>query len=766
MSRYRRAVREIEDGLAGDDPEALRRALEAAATLEIPPNARARLLEAAERLRDSGDRSAAAELIEPIVAQDYPVRALLLPTDRLPGVGAKTAAALTRKEIRSVEDLLLFLPRAYEDRRVLVPIESLEIGQSACFEGTVVRAGVVPLRGRRSFFQATVSDSTGAVNLKWFRGIKHFEERIRPGVRLLVSGDVRRYRYARELTHPDVDILADDAERESLPRIVPRYSAVEGLPPRTLRRIVESAVEYAADLVDSYVPESSAASLVLPEVGESIRQVHRPGSELDPGELQARRTPYHTRLAAEELFLLQSGLALRRDDSARRSTRPLAPYSPVVDQAFASLPFELTDDQRRAWDEIASDLAAPHPMSRLLLGDVGTGKTAVAFLAAAAAHGAGSLAAVIAPTEILARQHFETFQALAEPVGMRTALLTGSTPAAERRSLVRLLRLGELAIVVGTHALLVESLELPGLGLAVIDEQHRFGVAQRLELGRKGEAPHMLVMTATPIPRTLALTLYGDLDQSVLRERPPGRAPVETRVLPRSEGRKVLERVRRTVGRGEQVYVVYPLVEESEKQDLLDATRGFERLQRALPDAHVALVHGRLDAAERTRAMARFAAGDVQVLVATTVIEVGIDVPSATLLVVQHAERFGLAQLHQLRGRVGRGAQPGHAILIAEPQTQDARQRLAVLEASASGFEIAEEDLRIRGAGEWLGTRQAGHLPELRLADLVRHGDLLSGLREAALELVEADPGLARHPELREAVDRRWGRRLEFGGVA
>jgi ATP-dependent DNA helicase RecG len=494
--------------------------------------------------------------------------------------------------------------------------------------------------------------------------------------------------------------------------------------------------------------------------------VHLPDPDLDPATLQARRTPYHARLAAEELFLLQVGLALRHEASTRRATRPLAPDAPVVARARASFPFELTADQERAWAEIASDLARAHPMSRLLIGDVGTGKTAVALLAAAAAHGAGALTAVIAPTEILAEQHFKTFQALAEPAGIRSGLLTGSTPAPERRSLARMLRQREVTLLVGTHALLVESLELPGLGLVVIDEQHRFGVAQRERLGRKGGAPHVLVMSATPIPRTLALTLYGDLDQSVLRERPPGRAPVETLVVPRSEGRRVLDRVRQTVARGEQVYVVYPLVEESEKQDLLDATRGFERLERALPEASVALVHGRLEAAERSRIMARFAAGELHVLVATTVVEVGIDVPRATLLVVQHAERFGLAQLHQLRGRVGRGARPGRAILIGEPRTEEARQRLAVLAASASGFDIAEEDLRIRGPGEWLGTRQAGHLPELRLADLVRHADLLGPLREAALERVAADPGLAKRARLRDAVERRWGRRLDLGAIA
>jgi ATP-dependent DNA helicase RecG len=310
------------------------------------------------------------------------------------------------------------------------------------------------------------------------------------------------------------------------------------------------------------------------------------------------------------------------------------------------------------------------------------------------------------------------------------------------------------------------SVTLPRLRLVVIDEQHRFGVEQRRELGQKGEHPHTLVMTATPIPRTLAFTVFGDLDHSVLRERPPGRAPVETRVVPPTAGAAVLGEVRAALQRGEQVYVVYPLVEESEKQDLKDATQGFQRLQRALPQARVALLHGRLEARERSRVMGGFAAGDVQVLVSTTVIEVGVDVHNATLLVVEHAERFGLAQLHQLRGRVGRGRRKGLAILIGDPQTEDASRRLATLEASNSGFDIAEEDLRIRGPGEWLGTQQAGHLPELRLADLIRHGELLPIAREAAGRLLRHDPGLSGHAALRAGIERRWGRRLDFSGVA
>ena len=467
-----------------------------------------------------------------------------------------------------------------------------------------------------------------------------------------------------------------------------------------------------------------------------------------------------------ELFLRQTGLELRRADQRRRATLPLAAKSAAVRQAIAQLPFRLTADQRQAWAQIAADLSQPHPMNRLLVGDVGTGKTVLAVLAAVAAHASDGLTALLAPTELLAEQHFATFRALAEPLGLRTALLTGSSTASERRALLRELRLGQIGVIVGTHALLSGSLELPRLRLVVIDEQHRFGVEQRRVLGLKGEEPHNLAMTATPIPRTLALTLFSNLDQSILRERPPGRMPIETRVVPLTAGVSVLREVRRTLERGEQVYVVYPLVEESEKQDLKDATQGYERLQRALPGVHVALLHGRLDSRERNRVMGLFASGAVPVLVSTTVIEVGVDVPNATLLVVEHAERFGLAQLHQLRGRVGRGLRKGRAILMADPQTEEASRRLAILEASDSGFVIAEEDLRIRGAGEWLGTRQAGHLPELRLADLVRHAELLPVVHDAAERLLRRDPGLRGHTGLRAGIERRWGRRLALGGVA
>jgi len=442
-----------------------------------------------------------------------------------------------------------------------------------------------------------------------------------------------------------------------------------------------------------------------------------------------------------------------------------------VKRALAGLPFRLTRSQGRAFGEIRADLARPHPMHRLLQGDVGSGKTAVAFLATCAVAAGGHQSALMAPTELLAEQHERTLRRLAGAQGdatpLRVGLLTASLPRARAAELRAAAAAGELELLIGTHALVQEGVAFARLALVVIDEQHRFGVLQRAALAGKarGPAPHQLVMTATPIPRTLALTVYGDLDVSVIDELPPGRQPVLTDVLRAGEGPRVMQVLRDTLARGEQVYVVYPLVEETERSDLRAATESAERIAAAFPGARTDLVHGRLDAAARGEAMARFERGETRILVSTTVIEVGVDVPAATLMIVEHAERFGLAQLHQLRGRVGRGAHQGTCLLVARGATEESEARLRALLETQDGFRIAEADLRIRGPGEFLGTRQHGYLPDLRIADLLRDARLISAAREAALAAVRADPELRRSPRLAGAVQRRFGARLALAGV-
>jgi ATP-dependent DNA helicase RecG len=579
---------------------------------------------------------------------------------------------------------------------------------------------------------------------------------------------VRRYRFSRELIHPEIDLLGEEEGPGDVEgRVVPDYAVPEGIPPRTFRRTIAAAVESYADLVPSHLPPGLARKRQLPETAAALRWLHDPDGEIDLQALRERRTPAHERLVLEELYLLEVGLALRRAKRAAEPGTAIDVARRRIDAAEAALPFRLTSAQSRAWAEIRADLGRPHPMSRLLQGDVGSGKTAVAFLAAVAVAESGFQSALMAPTELLAEQHERTLQQLAagggEATGIRIALLTASVPRAEAEEIRSHLARGEVDLVVGTHALVQGEVGFARLALAVVDEQHRFGVLQRAALARKshaGHSPHMLVMTATPIPRSLALTVYGDLDLSVIDELPPGRRPPETVLLRSGEGRRVTELIRETVARGEQVYVVYPLVEESEKIDLRAAAESTERIRAAFPELRVDLVHGRLDAAARGEAMVRFVEGTTQILVSTTVIEVGVDVPDATLMVVEHAERFGLAQLHQLRGRVGRRDRIGTCVLVARAASEDSEARLRAMLETSDGFRIADADLRIRGPGEFLGTRQHGRLPDLRIADLVRDTRLVSLARETALETVRRDPGLRRAPDLARAVELRWGERL------
>jgi ATP-dependent DNA helicase RecG len=779
----------------------VRAAAERAAALAIPQDARRRFERVAALFAGApegdGLREAAAQALEelaPLAVPEWWESVLERPLTSLPGIGPRRAQTLAKRGLHTLADLLFLLPSRYDDRRSLVSVGALEVGLRATFVARVLVADFTATRARgrmQRTFQAVVGDETGTVNLKWFHGGEQMRDRLHKGATLLVTGDVRRYRFAKELLHPEIELLDEGASEpaagpgradvgagaprpatEGLRRIVPVYASVESVPPRTLRRLVESAVAACADVVEGFLPEPLVRARSLPDVASALRRVHEPAPDAALEDYARCRSPAHERLVLEELFLLEVGLGLRRAGRAREPGIPLAGGAERARAAAAGLPFRLTAAQQRVVTEIDADLARPHPMHRLLQGDVGSGKTAVAFLAAVRAASNVHQTALMAPTELLAEQHERTLQRLAASGGaataLRIALLTASLPRAQAQAVRDRLAGGEIDLVVGTHALVSPEVCFARLGLAVVDEQHRFGVLQRQALvahDAEGRVPHLLVMTATPIPRTLALTLYGDLDVSVLDELPPGRSPVTTDVLRPGEGRRVLDVLKQTVARGEQAYVVYPLVEESEKTDLRAATESAERIGAALPGTPVDLVHGRLDARSRAEAMARFERGETQVLVSTSVIEVGVDVPNATLMIVEHAERFGLAQLHQLRGRVGRGQRPGTCLLMARGSTEESEARLRALVETTDGFAIADADLRIRGPGEFLGTRQSGRIPDLRLADLLRDADLLAIAREAAGQTLRADARLRESAALARAVKRRFGERLALADV-
>jgi len=604
------------------------------------------------------------------------------------------------------------------------------------------------------------------------------------GDRLLITGDIVRYRFSKEIVHPEIERLEDappepkegdelqgqeggEPASQNVQQVVPLYTAPEKVNPRTLRRLIQSAVESHADLLVGWLPSRLAAERGLPSAADAIRRVHCPEPGADVDAYSEQVSAAHERLILEELYLLEIGLAQVRQARGFEPGIALSPQSEAVEAVVDALPFALTPAQERAWSEIAGDLARPHPMHRLLQGDVGSGKTVVALLAAVASQAAGKQSALMAPTELLAEQHARTLANLMGQGGtagtLRMALLTASRSAQEIARIKTGLRDGEIDLVVGTHALVQDDVGFHGLGLAIIDEQHRFGVRQRAALASRGAGglqPHSLLMTATPIPRTLALTVYGDLDVSVIDALPPGRAPVETDLLRKEEASRIVGIIEETLARREQVYVVYPLVEESEKVDLRSALESAERIRRAFPEARVGVLHGRLQAGDRAQVMDEFAQGKLDLLVATTVIEVGVDVPNATLMVIEHAERFGLAQLHQLRGRVGRGDRPGRCLLVARGGSEKGEARMRAMLDTTDGFVIADADLKIRGPGEFLGTRQSGQLQNLRIADLVRDARLVSVAREAALATVRGDPGLRKDPELARAVTSRWGDKL------
>jgi ATP-dependent DNA helicase RecG len=697
---------------------------------------------------------------------------LLTPIQYVKGVGPNLAKLFEKKGILTVEDALYFLPRCYEDRSNLKKISELKAGRKETGLGEILLSGVAFYQNRKKrVFEAVVGDGSGTITLKWFHGNERYlRGRFKKGRQLIFSGEVRWFNYQREIHHPDVEIIDGDIEKDYLnfKRIVPIYSETEGLYQRTLRRLMKTILDGYADELSSPIPPEMVERQDLIDFSEAFRRVHFPpkGESIDALNLQC--SDGHRRIIFDEFFFLELGMALKKRGVALETGISFKTDGALVQRLLNLLSFQLTRAQERVLTEIKEDLEKPHPMNRLIQGDVGSGKTVVALLTCLYVVECGYQAAIMAPTEVLAEQHFLNLHRWVEPLGVKVALLTSSIKGSEREDLYQRIRNGDIHLVIGTHAVIQEAVEFSRLGLAIIDEQHKFGVVQRGLLKKKGGNPDVLVMTATPIPRTLAMTIYGDLDVSLIDEMPPGRMPVETKVYPEPARAKVYRIVEEEVKKGRQAFVVYPLIEESEKLDLKDATRMAEHLQKEVfPEFRIGLLHGRMKSDEKETIMMEVKEGKIQILVATTVIEVGIDIPNASMMVVEHAERFGLSQLHQLRGRIGRGRYPSKCILLAQYRSsKEAKVRLRAMEKTTDGFKIAEEDLALRGPGEFFGIRQSG-LPDFRVAHIIRDTPILIEARKEAFRLIQEDPELVRpsHAGLKDILIKRWKGKMELATI-
>ncbi|MBI2354980.1 MAG: ATP-dependent DNA helicase RecG [Deltaproteobacteria bacterium] len=702
---------------------------------------------------------------------------LQTPMQFIKGVGPKLSELLAKRGVTTVEDALYLLPHRYEDRRELRPVQRLRPGTTEVFSGKVLSADMTATKGGRRFFEAVVADESGSIVLKWFNSNPTFMKRVwKVGRSGVFTGEVSQFGYQREVHHPDVEWLEEGrsvqavlaADPVNFGRIVPVYPLTEGLNQKVMRRVMKEVVDGYLPSIREPVPAEILDPLHLPGLRDSLRNVHLPPAEMKLQELSEGRTPSHRALAFDEFFFWELGLAMKKRGVALEEGIAFEVTHRYTKQLAKLLPFELTGAQRRVLSEIKADMMAPHPMHRLVQGDVGSGKTLVALMAALLAVENGYQVAIMAPTEILAEQHWHTIHQWCSQLGIETCLITAGMKGKAKKEALERVAGGSARIVIGTHAVIQEKVEFFRLGLGIIDEQHRFGVLQRGILKKKGINPDLLVMTATPIPRTLAMTLFGDLALSVIDELPPGRTPVETRIFFESRRTQVYDTIRAEVRQGRQAYVIYPLVEETEKSDLKAASQMADHLREAIfPDLAIGLLHGRQSPDEKESIMGSFKRRELDILVSTTVIEVGIDVPNASVMVIEHAERFGLSQLHQLRGRVGRGSAKSLCLLLTPGRlSEDGERRLRVMESTSDGFRIAEADLEIRGPGDFLGTRQAG-MPDFRVASILRDGSILEQARQAAFGLLESDQELSApgHAPLREELLRRWGKRLELAAV-
>ena len=686
-----------------------------------------------------------------------------LPVSALRGVGPRSAEKLAAFGLETVQDVLFHLPRRYEDRTRVVPIGRLRFGDHAVIEADVDLAEIK--FGKRRSLLVRVSDGTGSLLLRFFHFNKTQQQGFERGTRLRLYGEVRRGPSMLEMVHPEYQRLADGELAATEERLTPIYPTTEGLHQLTLRKLGEQAVDLLQPgCLPEFIPDELLAQLSFTDLLSALRYVHRPPPSADVGALEEGVHPSQQRLAFEEMLAHHLSLRRVRLRAQHLRAEPLARQSRLLDKFYSSLPFRLTAAQQRVVKELLSDLALAHPMMRLVQGDVGSGKTVVAAAAAIQAVSCGCQVAVMAPTELLAEQHFSNFDGWFAGLGIQVGWLSGKVKGKARREVLEALAAGTVQVVIGTHALFQEEVAFKRLALVVIDEQHRFGVHQRLALRDKGRTsdsvPHQLIMTATPIPRTLSMALYADLDSSVIDELPPGRTPVQTVAIPESRREEVIQRVREACREGRQAYWVCTLIEESESLQCQAAEDTAALLAEALPELSVGLVHGRMKEQEKAQRMAGFKQGEIDLLVATTVIEVGVDVPNASLMIVENAERLGLSQLVQLRGRVGRGmAQSSCVLMYRSPLSQMARKRLAVLRETSDGFEIARKDLELRGPGEVLGTRQTGMI-QFRIADLMRDQHLLDKVEAAAVQLLE------NHPDRVKPIIRRWlGHAPRYGQV-